>query len=154
MSRKNPSLLNKMLRNFFWFSYYGIIASHILASTVNFFSPESGIPLFYQILYYYYPIYLLRYLIDFFQIIFSLIQLFPLSLYIFRIHLSNKIFWKATFILHVICSILGNTYAKMQIKSLYHENTTFFTIALIAMVILYLPLFYATYRYAFMNQKN
>jgi ABC-type multidrug transport system permease subunit len=49
----------------------------------------------------------------------------------------------------VVLDILGNTFAKIQIKSLYYEHQMYFWIVIAAILVIYAPAYYGTYRYAY-----
>ncbi len=149
MTTKKITLINRMMRNVFWFSYFGIIFSHLTYNTHSFFSADSPVPLFHTIIFYFFPLHLIKYLIDLCQTILSVGHLIPLALYIFKQHSSNKRLWRILFTLRLLFDIIGHSFAKIQLKSLHHENTTYFWISIVSIMILYLPLYYANFKYAF-----
>lgn len=153
MKEKKKFSISKLSRNLFWFMYCGIILAQTADTTYSFFAQESGIPLFYRMLYYFYPLtFFTRYLIDLVLTVVSTILLIPLFFYAFELKGLLKPVWKMLVVIQILLTVPGNTYAKIQLKSYYMEGGIVFWIMVSAITVMYAPFYYAIIRYAFCKE--
>jgi len=136
-----------------WEGYLVLIIALAAGKAYNFFSPRSPQHLYFQILYYFHPLFFIPYFLTLAQILFNILHCLPLALYIYRIPLSQPQVWKCLFMLRVIFDLTGHPYEMNTLVSIYHADPPICLLTLLLAVFPSIPSYWACWRYAFRREK-
>ncbi len=136
-------------KKWLWEAYLIILLISLFTKAWNFFLPASPIHLYFSLLKAFDPSYIFLQTINACQIFLSLLHIFPLVFYIYRIYVFTPKFWQYLFILRIIFDLTGNSYAMKTLISFYNEDPLLGLAVLIQSISTYIPSYIACYCYAF-----
>ena len=137
-------------KNFLFFNLYLIILALFVYRKVDrFFTRDSVEYLYLQILRDFDIGFYLTYYLNFMQICFSVIQLFPILFFIYQIRLFSQKFWQWLFVFKIIFDITGHPYEIKYLTSLYYYHPSASLIVFLSSIATYVPSYVVWVRYAF-----
>lgn len=129
--------------------YFFFILFSAIKEIFIFFSKESPIFMYFQILNAFHPPFSISYILNIAQIFINIISCVPLYFSIHKQHFLNPFFWKIFFIIKCFLDIWGRPYETQQIFSAYHSNSQTTVILLSINLLVYIPWYFFLFYYAF-----
>ena len=146
MSNQAP---NKTTSPWPWKVYFFIYLIVVAIYTGYFFSPESPMHLYHQILIAYDIAFLVPYCFDALSIILNVFCIVPIYLFICRKNFLSLRFWRYIFLVKVIFDVAGKSYEMLFFKSLFYQSVPV-ALKIIGLIILvHLPAYIAISLYSF-----
>lgn len=135
-----------------WKIYFLIYLAVVAIYTKYFFSPESPMNIYHQILIAYDIAFLIPYCFNALSIIFNVLCIVPIYLFICRKNFLSLRFWRYIFILKVVFDIAGRPYETLFFKSLFHQSAREALNIIGILILIHLPAYIAICLYSF--KKN
>ncbi len=140
-------------KSWVWESYLVLFSYIILKQAYIFFSADSSIHLYFVILNALNPAFIIKYLLNYYQVVFNLIHLLPLALFIYGKRLFHQDFWGALLIFRIIFDITGHSYELAHLYAAIHSKSMILIGTSLLYILFYIPSYIACYRYA-MKKNN
>lgn len=134
-----------------WCIYILIYILFVTKRCYNLFTPGEIGYNYFNYLIHFDVYFIFIYFFNMMQVLFTTLHLMPVLLYVFKIDLFNKRVWKFLLSLRIIFDILGNNYEWHFLNSIKQVSLPSFYILLTLSIAVYIPSYYASYRYAFKN---
>ena len=131
-----------------WLIYFTIFLNIIVQNIFEFFNPNSSQLLYFRILCWFDGIFLFSYYSTVIQLTLNLIHCIPLALYSINFRLFQPKLWKNLLIFRFIFDIIGHSYYLKYLTGFYHDSYKIFAIILISSIFIYVPSYWACYKYS------
>ncbi len=140
-------------RKWLWTSYCFLLLYFIGREAYYLFVPTSETSLYYLILRAFDPVFYIAYSAYIIRLLLNFIHCLPLLLYTYRIRFLPPKFWQYLFILRCLFEIIGNSDELTALSALSHARPGMIWIAVIILLLPYVPSYLVCYWYAFRQDK-
>ena len=132
-----------------WKIYFLVFAFLATNNLLDILNCQSAIYSYYHVLMIFHENYFFHYFLNVVSAFFTFLSILPLFLFAFQIRFLRPSFWRYFFSLRVAFDICGHGYETQFIKSLFYANTWHGISALIFLMVIILPSYFALSTYAF-----
>ncbi len=137
-----------------WELYFAFAIVLTAGRAYSFFTPDMPEHLYLHVLYAFNPEFPAAYVLTILQISLSVFHWLPLALYILGRPLGPRLLWQIMFVLRIIFDVIGNSYARNILVSLYRNDSLLCLLTLLFLTLPYVLWYWACFRYAFVNSRK